>query len=102
MACECERDTDTNFSQALQLVGGKTVQNKLKSDKGRVATLIAAKKTDAEIVEELFLATVSRLPTAEEKQGLERRLAKAGEQRRKVAEDVLWALLNHKEFLFQR
>jgi len=102
MACECERDTDTNFSQALQLVGGKTVQNKLKSDKGRVATLIAAKKSDREIVEDLFLATVSRFPTPEEQQAMERRLAKAGDQRRKVAEDILWALLNHKEFLFQR
>jgi hypothetical protein len=102
MACECERDTDTNFSQALQLVGGKTVQNKLRNDKGRVATLIAARKSDAEIVDELFLATLSRFPTAEEKQGMVRRLEKAGDQRRRVAEDILWALLNHKEFLFQR
>jgi hypothetical protein len=102
MACECERDTDTNFSQALQLVGGKTVQDKLRSDTGRVAKLIAAKKTDAEIVEELFLATLSRYATTDERQAMERRLANAGGQRRKVAEDILWALLNHKEFLFQR
>jgi hypothetical protein len=102
MACECERDTDTNFSQALQLVGGKTVQNKLRSDNGRVAKLIAAKKSDAAIVEALFLATLSRFPTIEEQQAMERRLAKSREQRRKVAEDILWALLNHKEFLFQR
>jgi hypothetical protein len=102
MACECERDTDTNLSQALQLVGGQTVQDKLKSDKGRIARLINAKTCDAEIVEELFLATFSRYPTVDERELVERRLANAGNKRRKVGEDILWALLNHKEFLFQR
>jgi hypothetical protein len=102
MACECERETDTNLSQALQLVGGQTVQDKLKSDTGRIARLLAAKKNDAEIIEEMFLATFSRFPTADEREVLERRLEKAGDKRRKVAEDILWALLNHKEFLFQR
>jgi hypothetical protein len=102
MACECERDGDTNFSQALQLVGGSTVQDKLHSNTGRVARLIASGKTDAEVVEELFLATLSRTPTTEEKQALVGRLEKAGGERRRVAEDILWALLSHPEFLFER
>jgi hypothetical protein len=101
MACECERDTDTNFGQALQLVGSRTIQAKLHAETGRVARLLRENRSDAEIVEELFLATLSRYPVAEEKQALLRRLQQAGD-RRQVVEDILWALLNHKEFLFQR
>jgi hypothetical protein len=101
MACECERDTDTNFSQALQLVGSRTMQAKLHGEAGRVARLLRENRSDEEIIEELFLATLSRYPGAEEKQALLRRLQTAAERRR-IIEDVLWALLNHKEFLFQR
>ena len=78
------------------------MQDKLKSSTGRIARLLAAKKTAADFIEELFLATFSRYPTADERDVLERRLEKAGDKRRKVVEDILWALLNHKEFLFQR
>jgi hypothetical protein len=101
MACECERDTDTNLTQALQLVGGRLVQDKIHSDVGRVARLIAAGRTDAELVDELFLATLSRHPTEAESRLLVNRLGKSATQRRRVAEDVLWALINHNEFLFQ-
>jgi hypothetical protein len=101
MACECERDSDTNLGQALHLVGGRTVQDKIRADNGRVARLIASGCSDAKLLEELFLATLSRYPTADEQEALLRRLARAGDRRRQVAEDVLWGLLNHKEFLFQ-
>jgi hypothetical protein len=101
MACECERDTDTNFSQALQLVGSRTMQAKLHSETGRVARLLGKQRSNADIIEDLFLATLSRYPVAEETQPLLRRLHQAGDRRRAV-EDILWALLNHREFLFQR
>ncbi len=101
MACECERDTDTNFSQALQLVGSRTMQAKLHSETGRIARLLRAGRSDSEIIEELFLATLSRYPGPEERQALLRRLPPASD-RRKILEDILWALLNHREFLFQR
>jgi hypothetical protein len=102
MACECERGNDTTMSQALHLVGSPLVQEKLSSDSGRVAKLIASGRPDPEVVDELFLATVCRLPTADERASLVQRLQKSPDQRRRVAEDILWALVNHREFLFQR
>jgi hypothetical protein len=102
MACECERGNDTTMGQALHLVGSTLVQEKLCNDSGRVAKLVASGKSDAEIIDELFLATLCRYPTKEENAALASRLQKSPEQRRHVAEDILWALVNHREFLFQR
>jgi Protein of unknown function (DUF1553)/Protein of unknown function (DUF1549) len=102
MACECERGSDTTMGQALHLVGSPLVQEKLSSDAGRLANLIASGKSDADLIDELFLATLCRFPTAEERASLVSRLQKSPDQRRRVAEDVLWALVNHREFLFQR
>jgi hypothetical protein len=101
MVCECEREADTNLGQALHLVGGRTVHALLRDPAGRVARLSAASSPDAAVIDELFLASLSRYPTAEERQVVSTRLASAGDQRRRVLEDVLWALLNHREFLFQ-
>jgi hypothetical protein len=101
MACECERDTDTNLGQALHLVGGRTVHALLRAPDGRVARLSASGRPDREVIEELFLAALSRYPTAGERDLLVAKLRAAGPGRRKALEDVLWALLNHKEFLFQ-
>ncbi len=101
MACECERDPETNLGQALHLVGGRVVQDKIRSDTGRVAQLLTAGKSNAAVVEELFLATLARFPTEAERQLLVKRLIAPGADRRRVAEDILWALINHNEFLFQ-
>jgi hypothetical protein len=100
-ACECERDAETNLSQALQLVSGRVVQDKIHSDQGRAARLAAASQTNADVLEELFLATLSRLPTTEERQMLLPRLDVPAAERRQAIEDVVWLLLNHAEFLFQ-
>jgi hypothetical protein len=102
MACECERGAETTFGQALHLVGSAAVQQKLGSESGRAAKLVASGKPDAEVIDELFLATLSRFPTAEEKASLLQRFQERPSQRRRVTEDVLWALINHREFLFQR
>ena len=103
MTCECERGNDTTLSQALHLVGGSTVQSKLRSDAGRVTKLIADGKSDAVIVEELFLSTLSRYPTEEEKALVLPTLRHSDAMmRRRAAEDLLWALINHREFVFQR
>jgi hypothetical protein len=101
VACEYERGSDTTLIQALQLVGGLVVQDKIHSDRGRVARLIASSRKNAEIVDELFLATLTRHPSSEEESDLVARLDRASSNRRQVVEDLLWALINHKEFLFQ-
>jgi hypothetical protein len=102
MACECERGTDTTFGQALQLVGSRLVEDKVRDDAGRAARLVSSGTADAAVAEELFLATLGRSPTPGEASAVARRLSAAKGDRRRAAEDVLWALVNHREFLFQR
>jgi hypothetical protein len=101
MVCECERDTDTNLGQALHLVGGRTIHALLHDPAGRAARLGASDLSDEKVIEELFLASLSRYPSAEEQALLIDKLRKSGTDRRRIVEDILWALVNHKEFLFQ-
>lgn len=101
LACECERESGTNMSQALQIVGGAGVHAKLTGDGGRCAQLAAGDLAADEIIEELFLLTLSRYPTNEELSLLSRQLDAPGAERRRLIEDLMWSLLNHQEFLFQ-
>jgi len=80
-------------------MNGDALQKKLASDSGRIGKLIAAKATDAAVVEELYLATLSRKPTAAELKQVLEKLA-AALTRREGFEDLLWALLNCPEFGF--
>jgi hypothetical protein len=100
LACECERESDSNLAQALQLINGPTINDKLKAPNNRLGRLIAAKKSDKEILADLYLSTLSRLPTAEDEKIALAHLAKAKESR-KAWEDIHWALMNTKEFLFR-
>lgn len=101
MVCECERDSDTNLGQALHLVGGRTIHALLHDPAGRAAHLSASALPDEKVIEELFLATLCRGPSAEERGLLLDKLHKSGADRRRIIEDILWVLVNHKEFLFQ-
>lgn len=100
LACACERESDSNLGQALELIGGKLIETKIRSERGRIGQLIGGKAESAKIVEQCFLATLSRLPTKAEQEGLAARLD-ASSDRRATAEDLLWSLINHPEFLFQ-
>jgi hypothetical protein len=107
LACACERDGDSNLGQALELVGGEAIEAQLHSPDGRVMRLLSASAStgdeaaaDSALVEELFLATLSRFPGEQERRELIERLSLAPD-RRAAVEDILWALINHPEFLFQ-
>jgi hypothetical protein len=101
-ACECERDNDTTLHMALMLQGGDFIQSKLTDPAGRVASLAASKLTDREVIDELFLLTLARRPTAAELEWITTYFAKQQNRtRQQNYEDVLHALLNHPEFLFQ-
>jgi len=100
MACECERSSESNLSQALQMINGPTVHNKLRDDNGRINKLITTGKTDDEIITELYLSAVSRTPTTQELDTAKKHVT-FSENRRFCLENVGWALLNTKEFLFQ-
>ncbi len=100
LACECEREGDSNLAQALQLINGPAVNDRLRNPANRIGKLLAAKKTDKEIVADLFLTTLSRTPTVTEESAMLGHVSSAVDRRR-AWEDVHWALINSKEFLFR-
>ena len=85
---------------ALMLQGGDFIQAKLTDPTGRVAALSAQKQTDREVIEEFFLLTLSRRPNRAESVKMLGFLAAANNRKQRI-EDMMYALLNHPEFLFQ-
>jgi hypothetical protein len=100
LACECERESDSNLAQALQLINGPTINEKIRNTSNRIARLIKESKSDKLILDDLYLATLSRMPTAEDYKVANDHLAKSKEKRQ-AWEDLQWALINSKEFLFR-
>ena len=99
--CECERTPDENLAQALHTLNGDIVATKVADGSGRVAKLIAAAKPLPECVEELYLASLARPPTAMEAAEAAEILA-ASPSPTEGLQDLLWALINSKHFLFVR
>ncbi len=99
ITCECERTTQPNIAQAMHLLNGDFVNKKIEAATGRVETLLKAKVPPEKIVEELYLVTVSRPPRPEETEKAKAWLSKASSPK-EWASDVLWVLLNSREFLF--
>ena len=97
--CECERSPGATLAQVLLLANSDEVENKLAAGDGRIARLINEKKPIPEIVDELYLATFNRPATEAERARASEHLEKAEDQR-KAAEDLLWSLLNSREFMF--
>ena len=100
MACQCERSSESNLSQALQMINGPVVHNKLRADNGRIAVMIKDMKTDDEIITAMYLAALARNPSSEEMAASKQHIGNQ-QDRRQALEDVGWAILNSKEFLFQ-
>ena len=99
--CECERTEEPSMAQALHIANGDTLNQKLAAKDNAIAKLLADKKTNEEILDEAFLSTLSRPPTATERTRSLKLLADAGESDRRAAlEDLYWGLLSNKEFLF--
>lgn len=98
--CPCERDAKPSVVQALHLMNSTKLQAKLDDDAGRVMRLAKSKMNSEEIVEELYLAAFSRKPAPEELAVASKAIALAGDKRKDAIEDVLWAMLNSAEFVF--
>ena len=96
----CERTSDTTVVQALHVMNSDSIASKVTSDAGRAAALGKSDMSPAEIVDELFLAIYSRLPTIAERE-IGVGLYKDGSNRRLVTEDLMWALINTPEFWFK-
>jgi hypothetical protein len=96
--CAAEVRTEPTLSQALHLLNGDTIQEKIAAG-GAVKQLLAAGKPPEEIIRTLYIRCLSREPDAEETA----KLLKAVEgdpNRQRALEDVFWALLNSREFVF--
>jgi hypothetical protein len=100
-ACECERKTDLSLPQALNLVNGRTISDAIAEPTGRIAKALIAGATDRSLIEDMYLATLSRTPTATE---LDKAITwlRGGDSRASRAQDLLWALVNSKAFLYNR
>lgn len=99
--CECERAPDENLAQALHTLNGDTINAKIDDQNGRLGKLLAAEKSDDEIINALFVATWSRSPTEEELVVCKGIVGEAAERKEGLG-DVLWALINAKEFIYVR
>ncbi len=98
--CECERSNEPSISQALHLLNSPEVHAKLTHRHGLARKLAATPKSNDELVDEIYLSTLTRFPTAEEKALMATAFEAAGTNRHQAVEDVLWAVLNTKEFLY--
>jgi Protein of unknown function (DUF1553)/Protein of unknown function (DUF1549) len=102
-SCECERSSGGTLAQVLLLANSDEIENKIGSGEGKIAKLLKDKKTDKEIIDELYLGALSRFPTAEEQTTLLKFLepfAAKPPERQQAMEDILWTVLNAKEFIF--
>lgn len=97
-ACECERDLGSNMLQALHFINGKSILSRVTNPAGRPALLLKQKLSESQLVDSLYLWSLARSPSdAERERGLSF-LASYGEKRSDALEDLMWALLNSREF----
>jgi len=101
-ACECERVSEANLAQALHLLNSEEVQTKLSRAGGRADALVADKRPDAEKVEELFMWAFARKPTPEQLKVAIEHIEKHDKAKKTAYENILWALINTKEFIFNQ
>ncbi len=113
ITCECERSQEPNMAQALLFINGELINRKVTSDGGIAAKLVQSGKSDTLILDELYWTALGRAPKPTERTAdltaLKRAMQPAtsnptslqlADLRRKAFEDMLWVLLNSKEFLF--
>jgi hypothetical protein len=109
-SCECERSSDASLAQSLHLLNSKDIQNKLASGSGRAATMAKdAEAKEEDKIRKLFMLAFSREPSGSEvllaRQHLDRvtkddKGAEKPVDKKLSYEDIIWALFNTKEFLF--
>ena len=101
LTCECERGDDPGLLQAFQMITGDLQHRMIGDPDNRIGKLLTARKPDAAMLDEFYLAALCRTPSSAESKKILAYLATAPD-RRAAWEDVVWALANSKEFLLRR
>lgn len=100
-ACECERSMEANLAQSLHLLNGKEIQDKIASASGRAAAIAKdTARSHDERMRELYLVVFGREPNSSELETAVSYLKRNEENQQLGYEDILWALINTKEFQF--
>lgn len=97
--CECIRSQEITLPQVLHILNGDTIARRLRAEGGTLSRMLAAKPSDTHLIEEVYLTTLSRFPSAGELKLAETLFRESGDQA-VAAEDLMWALLTSQEFLF--
>lgn len=100
LACECERSGEATLGQALSLVGGQSLNERLRRDDNRIGQLLSAGESPEQVIDTMFWTALARSPTEQETETTIQ-LIKATDDPRMVLEDLTWALLNAKELIFR-
>lgn len=98
--CPCERDAKPSMVQALHLMNSTALNTKITASEGRARLLAAGKATEDDIISDLYLSAYNRPPTDAERALAKRAFAAKDATRQSAVEDILWALLNSAEFVF--
>lgn len=101
LACECERSNETTLKQAFTLIGDQGLNDLLAAEENRLANLAKSQRASEEVVAELYWTALSRAPTVDELAAGESLVTSASDDRLTGLQDLAWALLNSKEFVFR-
>ena len=100
-ACECERNHEPSVSQVLHLLNSPEIHAKLTHERSNIAKWVREKKSDSDLIDEIYLTFYNRLPDGAERRTALRHLERNPARRRQAAEDLAWTLMNTLEFVFQ-
>jgi hypothetical protein len=99
-----ERTSDPNVAQALHVINGDTLNKKINANDGYAALFLKLGLSERRVVDQIYLSAYSRYPNDQERQSISTALAQSwtdkSDGRRQALEDLLWAMLTSKEFLF--
>ncbi|MDA1049405.1 MAG: DUF1549 domain-containing protein [Planctomycetota bacterium] len=98
--CECERSGEPSIAQSLHLLNSPEIMVKVQDRHGKARKLASSDLTADAIIDELYLSMLSRLPSSEERSLMRQPFGDPDSDRRAAVEDIQWALLNSKDFMF--
>lgn len=102
-SCECERSSGATLAQVLLLANSDDLENKIADGNGKIARLVKEKKSSKEIIDDIYLGALGRFPSADELTKTHTYIESVPKDKEQQAlEDILWTVLNTREFMFNR